>query len=408
MPPRRQDVRADALPVHHDERGQHADRQGDHRHEGRAQVEQEEGADQRHDDELLDELVAQVVHRPVDEQRTVVGRNDLDAGRQARLERLELRLHRLDGRARVLARAHHHHAAGDFALAVQLGDAAAHLRADLHERHVAQQDRRGAGQRERDGAEVVERLQEAARADHVLGLGHLDDRAARGLVGLLQRLHRPCLRDAERTHPVRVEHHLVLPHHAADAGHLRHVRDRLQLELQEPVVERAQLADVVPAACGRPARTRRPSRRRSRPGPSEALAPGGQPALHLVEVLDDARARPVRVGLVVEQDVDERVAEERVAADRLRAGHAEHRRGERIGDEVLDDLRRLAGVGRADDDLRVREVGQRIQRRARHREEAGDDQERGRDEDQEPVADGPADEGGDHLAPPRRCTETSS
>ena len=52
-----EDVRADALPVHHDERGQHADRQRDHRDERRAQVEQEDGADQRDDDELLDELV---------------------------------------------------------------------------------------------------------------------------------------------------------------------------------------------------------------------------------------------------------------------------------------------------------------------------------------------------------------
>ncbi len=72
------------------------------------------------------------------------------------------------------------------------------------------------------------------------------------------------------------------------------------------------------------------------------LAPRRQPALHLVQVLEHARARPVEVGAVLEQHVDERVAEERIAAHGLGAGHRQHRRGQRIGDLVLDDLRRLS------------------------------------------------------------------
>ena len=42
---------------------------------------------------------------------------------------------------RILARAHHDDAAGDFALAVELGDAAAQLRADLDAGDVAQPHR---------------------------------------------------------------------------------------------------------------------------------------------------------------------------------------------------------------------------------------------------------------------------
>jgi hypothetical protein len=53
----RHDVGVDALPVHDDERGQHADRQGHHRHQRRAQVEQEDRAHQRHHEELLEQLV---------------------------------------------------------------------------------------------------------------------------------------------------------------------------------------------------------------------------------------------------------------------------------------------------------------------------------------------------------------
>ena len=56
----RHDVRVHALVVHDDERHQDADRQRDDRDERRAQVEQEHEADERDDDEFLDQLLAEV------------------------------------------------------------------------------------------------------------------------------------------------------------------------------------------------------------------------------------------------------------------------------------------------------------------------------------------------------------
>ena len=53
------------------------------------------------------------------------------------------------------------------------------------------------------------------------------------------------LRDVERAQLVRIEHDLVLPHHAADAGDLGDVGHGLQLVFQEPVLQRAQLREVV-------------------------------------------------------------------------------------------------------------------------------------------------------------------
>ena len=44
--------------------------------------------------------------------------------------------------------------------------------------------------------------------------------------------------------------------------------------------------------------------------PQRGIGTRRQPALHLVQVLHDARPRPIRVGLVVEEHVDERVPEE--------------------------------------------------------------------------------------------------
>ena len=99
----RHDVGVHALVVHDNEGDQHAEWQRDDRHECGAQVKEKQQAHQRDDDEFLDQLLLQVRYRALDQAGTVVGRHDLDAGRQARLQLLELRLHRVDGLERVLS-----------------------------------------------------------------------------------------------------------------------------------------------------------------------------------------------------------------------------------------------------------------------------------------------------------------
>ena len=76
--PQRQDVGVDPLPAHDGERGQNADRQTDQNHQRRAQVEQEQRADDDDHDEFLDQLVAQIGDRPQDQAGAVVGRHDFD------------------------------------------------------------------------------------------------------------------------------------------------------------------------------------------------------------------------------------------------------------------------------------------------------------------------------------------
>ena len=92
-----------------------------------------------------------------------------------------------------------------------------------------------------------------------------------------------------------------------------------------------------------------------------------------VEVFEHAAAGPVGVGAVLEDHVDERHAEEREAAHDLRLGHRQHRRGQRIGDLVLDDLRRLPRIVGVDDDLHVGEVGDGVERQRAQGIEAGGD-----------------------------------
>ncbi len=122
---------------------------------------------------------------------------------------------------------------------------AAHFRTDLHARDVGQPHRdAGLGGRQRNLAEIVERPQVTRGAHHVLGLAEFEHRAARLLVGLLHRVDDLGVRNVECAQPFGVEHDLVLAHHAADARDLRDIGDRLQLVLEEPVLQRAQLRQV--------------------------------------------------------------------------------------------------------------------------------------------------------------------
>src|SRR3546814_19582305 len=101
---------------------------------------------------------------------------------------------------------------------------------------------------------------------------------------------------------------------------------------------------------------------------------------------------------VFEDHIDEAVAEEGVAAHRLGAGYGKHGGGERIGDLIFDDLRRLTWIGGADDDLRVGEVGKRIDRGRRHRTKHRANQSQNPEQEKEAIVAGTAEEGGDQRS----------
>ena len=132
----------------------------------------------------------------------------------------------------------------------------------------------------------------------------------------------------------------------------------------------------------------------------------GQAFLRLVEVLQHPRACPVEVGIVLEQHINEGVAEERVAAHCLRPRHREHGGGQRVGHLVLDNLRCLPGEACADDDLGVGQIRQCIQRRVAQRPDAQGGDEQGGQQYQEAVADRPVDQARDHGWSPslRSCS----
>ena len=394
----RHDVGVDPLQMHQDERREHAERQGQDRDQRRAGVPQEQPADDRHDHEFLDQLRAEVFDRAIDEFGPVVDRNHLHTRRQAGLQRFEPVADRRDNGPRIAAGAEDHHPADHLALAVELGDPAAHLRPDLDGGDVAELDGNAAGRRpDRDGAKVVQLGQVAVGADHVFGFRQLEHGAAGLRIALPYGLHHLLMGHAEGGQLHRIEDDLILPDHAADGGDLCHAGHGLQLVAQEPVLQTAKLRQIVPAdpvdqgvfvdpahpgrvgAQGRPRRL-------------------GQSRLDLTEVFENPRPGPVEVRPLVEQDIDVAVAEERIPPHRAGAGHRQHGRGQGIGDLVLDNLRRLAGIGGPDNDLDVRQVGQGVDRRAAYGPKPARQQgERGQ-QDEDPRPDRRANDRGDHRA----------
>ena len=128
----------EAKRFHRGEGHQHADREHEDRDQRAAHMQQEHDADQRNDGAFLDEGVPQVLDRGMDQRRAVIDRLNLHALRQAAGKLGKPLFHVVDHVERVGAEALQHDAARDFALAIELGEAAPLVGSEFDARHVLQ------------------------------------------------------------------------------------------------------------------------------------------------------------------------------------------------------------------------------------------------------------------------------
>ena len=387
------DVGAEPDQLHADEGDEDADRQHQDGDERASQMQQEDHADQRHDDALLGQRVLQRVDRRLDQMRAVVDRHDLGALRQAAGDVRQALLDVVDHVQGIGAEALQHDAARHLALAVEFGDAAPLVRTDLDASHILDAQRHALSGLEHDVLDIGQRFDVATTAHDIFELGQLDRAAADILVAVAHGVTQRRERDALRPQPQRIDDDVVLLDEAADARDLGHALRLGSGEADVPILQRAQLGErhvlgddgilVDPADAGRV----RPKARRD--AGRHALCRG-------VEIFEHAASRPIGIGAVLEDDIDEGDAEEGEAAHHLRFRNGQHRRRQGIGDLVLDHLRRLARIFRVDEDLDIREVGQRVERQGLDGIDAGGDGEDRADQDEDEVARGPRDEAGDH------------
>ena len=249
-------------------------------------------------------------------------------------------------------------------------------------------------------ADVLDGLDVPEAAHHELGLGQLDETAADVVVAALDGALDLPQRNPVGQQLVGIDGHLVLLDEAADAGHLGDAGHAGQLVAQVPVLDRAQLGEVAAAAGVDEDVLVDPADAggvRTEP----RLHPLGQAVTGEAQVLQHAAARPVHIGAVLEDDVDEGEAEEGVPPHRLGVGHGQHRRAQGEGHLILHHLGRLPRVLGEDDHLHVRQIGDGVEGGVGHGEEAGARHQQGHQHRQQFVAEAGLDDAADHHVPSR-------
>ena len=141
------------------------------------------------------------------------------------------------------------------------------------------------------------------RYSRVAGVEHL---AADALVAVGDRAVETAQRQVIRPELVRINLHLVLPDKPADAGHLRHARDAVELVANGPVLDRPQLIQTLALAFdGIPEDLPEGGGVRRQVGRD----PGRQGSRGDLQPLQHAGAGKVEVRLLIEDDVDHREVE---------------------------------------------------------------------------------------------------
>src|SRR5882672_2138911 len=131
-PAQRHDVRGQPRAVHRDEGEEHGNRDCDNRDDRARNVPQEDQDDDADDDQFFYQRRFQRIYGSLNEVGPVIGNGDLDSFRQRRRVLFQFGLDALDHVHDVLAESHYYNAAGHFSLAVEFGDPAAHVGAQLH------------------------------------------------------------------------------------------------------------------------------------------------------------------------------------------------------------------------------------------------------------------------------------
>src|SRR5713101_7932126 len=134
--PQTHDVGVDPEPTRNGKRDKYPERQRGDRHEGATRVQQEDRADERDNDRLLEQRAPQCLDRPVDQVRAVVPRHDPDAGRQRGRDLGDPLLDAVDHSQRVLAIAHHDDPADGLPYSITLGDPEPQVGPDRHPGYI--------------------------------------------------------------------------------------------------------------------------------------------------------------------------------------------------------------------------------------------------------------------------------
>jgi len=210
---------------------------------------QENQHHQRYDDGFLGQGAFERVDGPLDQVGAIIGNHDLDPRGQPLFQFPDLDLDPIDDILGVLTVAHDHDAAHRFTFAVFIQQPAPDGATHLHRAQVLDVDRRAAPVGvHNDILQILPGADIPSSADQIFGVGLFDQASAHIPVGSLDRLHDFSGFDVVGKQLVRIQVDLVFADKAADGGHLGHPLDGVELVAHEPVLQGAQLLQVIALA----------------------------------------------------------------------------------------------------------------------------------------------------------------
>ena len=319
--------------------GQHGERNGEDGDGGAGRMPEEQQDDDHDGDDDLDERGTQRGHDPMDEIGAVVDGNHADAGRQSRGDLLQLGLDAIDEVHDVRALPHDDNSGDGFPLPVEIGHAAAHFRADGHAADILHADcLRGSAACHDRLFQVTRVLQVTVAADHELGAAELQETAAGFDVAPAHRFDHGGEWDSQCAQACGIRGHLVLRDESAHRSHFGHSRNRAQVIAQEKVLRGPQLGGGAFPGVVCQGILKDPAQRgsiRTKFG-FDAGRQGGE---YSGKILQGSRTRPVQVGSVFEDDVDEGIAEIGNTAHGLDLRRPQHRGDDGVGHLVFDEIR---------------------------------------------------------------------
>ena len=329
--------------------------------------------------------------------RTIVGRDDLHALGQSGAELLQLLLERSRDGEDVSVLLHDGDAADDLARAVQVDGAPPLVVPHLDVADVLQEDRlavRTATQNQK--LELVEILGVDHAAQLIVAVRHLDHAPAGFLKDALHGRDHLLERHAGLGQQRRKNLQLVLLLQSTHRGHFSHAWDGLQSGLDLTLVHLAQLTQIVQAL---------PVDQRVLVDPSHAAGVGaqghrrvgGQERPDRVDPIEHQLPGAVPVSGVAQDHVDERVPHVRGAPYRLDVRGTDERADQRLCHLPFQQQRASRPLD-VDDDLRIRNIRNRVERRGTDGIGAQEDARRHQSPDSGSPADDGPNEGGEHRS----------
>src|SRR5260370_6170653 len=221
----------------------------------------------------------------------------------------------------------------------------------------------------------------AAATHEIFRGGDLEGFAAYVGVARLNRTDNVAERDVVGDERVWVEIDLILLYEAADRRDFRDAFHRLERVTQIPILNGTQRRQIMFSTIVNQRVFVHPTDARG-VGSDDRVYALRQRAAHRIQIFNDARSRPINVGTVLEDDVNERFAEHRFAAHELYFGRGDEDRGNWISDLVLDQIGRTSLPIRVDDHLDIAQIGNCIERRVDQPVNAGRDAKDRKNEDE--------------------------